>query len=121
MKTANRTAIWFSRHALTHSQRTEIYSRFDIILEVPQLSNISINSTEFFLSVLSELRSVIKNNNACAIFGVFPTPIASCISGGSDEGTIPCYASWNIQRSILGEKPTFEHHKFLIVGHLNVD
>jgi hypothetical protein len=35
-----------------------------------------------------------------------------------DESAIPFFGSWNAQRSVVGEKPTFEHKCWLCVGRL---
>jgi hypothetical protein len=37
------------------------------------------------------------------------------------SGDYPCFAAWNVMRSIEGQKPTFEHRQWLGIGRLSQD
>jgi len=84
-------------------------------------------------AVVTALLSHCADKGAVAIFGVFAAPILSQIARTSEdivargqiqtpsggEGDYPCFAAWNVTRSVEGGKPTFTHREWVGIGRLN--
>lgn len=103
-------AIWFSRHQPTAAQLTEISVLGYEITDMEESMKIaakSINTAEELDDIVTYLGLLSETHSA--IFGVIPVPIR----GELYRVCIPVYESWNIQRSVEGQKPTFEHKQFV--------
>ena len=129
-------AIWFSRHQPTPEQIEDAKRLgFDlaVIPEGMVLGAMSLNDDGDTRAVVTALLGICSKTDAKAIFGVFPTPILCQIHRtaqdavqrgqntpqGEGIGDVPCFASWNVQRSQEGGKPTFQHKAWLPIGHLS--
>jgi hypothetical protein len=129
MNALNSKVIWFSRHAPTAEQLADLASERREIVALEKgmaLGACAINSEGDLQAVIGDLRDLAKDQGAVAIYGVFATPVQSIIAdrtvreaphSGSDD-CIPCWASWNVARSVEGGKPTFSHRRFMWVGFL---
>ena len=114
--------IWFSRHASTPAQQEEmkrICPESEGELWLSSAANVNLQTDKDVEKVWKEIRYAVKDNqvdwlNRAYVFGVFPAPIQELISDGLLDSSF--YASWNIQRSVEGKPPTFEHKKFCLVG-----
>ena len=87
------------------------------------------------LACVSGLLGHCADIGASAIFGVFAAPILAQIARTSEDirirgefaepdggsGDYPCFAAWNVMRSVEGQKPTFAHRQWLGVGRINQD
>ena len=130
-------AVWLSRHAPTFPQILEI-NRLGYTLEgVPDgqvLGALDLRDNGDVRALVTGVLGLVVTHKARAIFGVFAAPIAAqiwrtardSISRGSlspldgrENGDVPCFASWNVQRSEEGGKSTFSHREWVLVGHLN--
>lgn len=115
-------AIWFSRHRPAASQLAEIDEMgFDLVAldEGLRLGAVNLADDTVLETTIAELGALTRDNKADAVFGVFPAPIQERLVNEAITGIgTPCYASWNVQRSIEGGKPTFEHKRFCGVGLL---
>ncbi len=86
----------------------------------------AINSESDLQAVIADLRDLVKAQGACAIYGVFATPVQAMIAErtvqerphSGPEDCVSCWASWNVSRSAEGGKPTFTHRRFMWVGVL---
>ena len=118
-----KNALWFSRHQPTESQLAEIsqlgYSLVALKAGV-ELGSESIESIGQANRIICELIALSNDFDASAVFGVFPTPILGLIRAKNreNETQLPCFAAWNIQRSIEGQKPTFEHKQWVPIGSI---
>ncbi len=131
MKTKSNTtettaAVWFSRHAPTAAQIADIRVLGHHLAEMQagmMLGAQSINTFTDRDAMMGALRELVVRNGAEAIFGVAPTPILGAMHRGilGSKRTVPFYASWNVQRSAEGGKPTFEHFLFEEVGAFKVE
>lgn len=131
-------AIWFSRHQPTQDQ-IEDAARMGYTLEVtPEgiaLGSLDLQNNGDVLVCVSGLLGLCATTGAEAIFGVFAAPILAQIARTAEDirqrgeiippqdgkGDYPCFAAWNIMRTVEGQKPTFRHFKWLAVGRLNQD
>jgi hypothetical protein len=126
-------AIWFSRHQPTAGQ-IEDAARMGYDLQVtPEgttLGAMDLRDNGDVLACVSGLLGHCAAQGAEAIFGVFAAPILAQIARTSEdvrqrgeitEGDIPCFAAWNVMRSVEGGKPTFEHKQWLGIGRINQD
>jgi hypothetical protein len=77
---------------------------------------IDIHTAEDRDRVVDIIRQLVREEEATAVFGVFPTPILAAMSGNR-EG-VDVFAAWNIQRTQDGGKPTFAHRSWEHVGLL---
>jgi hypothetical protein len=116
--------IWFSRHEMTPKQRDEIVTQHgdDVeIINCSDLASINLIDSGDVDIVWSKLQNIIDNNyhDLPAVYGVFTAPIQERIMEQCEKirGT-PCYSAWNVQRSVEGGKPTFEHKRFCFVGYM---
>jgi hypothetical protein len=113
-------AIWFSHHDATREQVAEITTRgYELARESEgkSLGSMAINDESDLHVVMCSLRFLKPD----AVFGVFSAPVQAAISVAgqtTDDREVPCFAAWNVNRSPEGEKPQFEHRKFVRVGTL---
>lgn len=123
-------AIWFSRHTPTAEQLNEIADmglNLVCINEGVALGSVNLNTAEDSRSAIAQLIELYTRENARAIFGVFPTPILAAMYDTAEMAVLRgdwrgrdviCFASWNVQRSADGGKPTFHHKQFSVIGRL---
>lgn len=129
-------AIWFSRHAPTEAQIEDAACMgYDLTItqEGTSLGSMDLRENGDVLACVSGLLGHCAEIGAVAIFGVFAAPILAQIARTSEDirvrgecvepiggnGDYPCFAAWNIMRSVEGQKPTFEHRQWLGIGRLN--
>jgi hypothetical protein len=118
-----RKAIWFSRHDPTPRQIVDARRwGYDLIV-TPQgkaLGAMELRSGGDVVFCIHDLLVHAGEQEADAIFGVFPTPIISFLVRAARDTCpgIPCYSSWNVARSREGGQPTFEHYEWCYVGDL---
>jgi len=115
-------AIWFSRHQPTESQLAEIsamgYTLVALNLGI-ELGSENIESIGHANRLVCELVALCHDNDATAVFGVFATPMLGLMySRLKIDEQIPCFAAFNISRSIEGQKPSFEHKQWMQIGTL---
>jgi len=131
-------AIWFSRHQASTEQIVDAarmgYS-LTVTPEGTSLGTLDLRDTGDVLACVSGLLGHCADTGAVAIFGVFAAPILAqlartsadirqrgeCVEPEDGMGDYPCFAAWNIMRSVEGGKPTFEHSQWLEIGRLNQD
>jgi len=130
-------AIWFSRHQPSREQ-IEDADRLGYTLEVTPkgiaLGAMDLQNEGDVQTVVSKLLAHCTETGTVAIFGVFAAPILAqiartgldilqrgCLEPAGGKGDYPCFAAWNIMRSVEGSKPTFAHKQWLYIGHLNQD
>ena len=85
-------------------------------------------------AVVSGVLAQVAEHKAAAIFGVPSAPILAQIArtateavlrqgfrkpDGGENGDVPFYAAWNVQRSVEGQKPTFAHRSWEYIGHMS--
>ena len=130
-------ALWFSRHTPTPTQVAEAVGMgFELVVleEATKYASQSIQTDDDLLGVVAYLQYAElpdcppdcppSENIFSAVFGVFAAPVQShlvnetarYVTGGAPA--IPCYSAWNVQRTVEGGKPTFEHKKFVFVGRI---
>jgi len=131
-------AIWFSRHNPTPEQFEDAKRLGFELIAIPSgmgLGAMSLNDNGDTKAVVSALLGLCVDSGAQALFGVFPTPILCQIHRtaqdavqrgqntpqGEGIGDVLCFASWNVQRSLEGGKPTFQHKAWLPIGCLSQD
>lgn len=115
-----KNAIWFSRHQPTESQLAEISAMGYTLVALPlgiELGSENIESIGHANRLVCELVALCYDNNATAVFGVFATPMLGIMYARTSE-SIPCFAAFNVSRSIEGQKPTFEHKQWIQIGNL---
>jgi hypothetical protein len=115
--------LWISRHRPTVKQLDEMTANGEELVTDIQFGSMNINTDEDVQKYFNTFNNLLEEIDPVAIYGVFPTPVlhdfALNMAQHMDydaEVFIPVYAAWNIQRSVEGEKPTFEHKKFMQVG-----
>ncbi len=114
-------AIWFSRHQPTESQLAEISQLGYTLVALPlgiELGSENIESIGHANRLVYELVALCHDNDATAVFGVFPTPMLGIMYARTNTCAIPCFAAFNISRSVEGQKPTFEHKQWIQIGTL---
>lgn len=131
MKTKSNTtettaAVWFSRHAPTAAQLSDVRLLGHHMVDVEAgraLGMKEINSFDDRDAMMVALRELVVRNGAEAIFGVAPTPILNAMLREvlGSRRMVPFYAAWNVARSAEGGKPTFEHFLFEEVGAFKVE
>jgi hypothetical protein len=123
-------AVWFSRHYPTTEQLEDAKNiGYEIIVtdEGLKLGSLELKNDDDVKTCVTALLKLVQETQAKAIFGVFPVPILAQIARsyqdicqiGVTSQDIPCFAAWNVARSVEGEKPTFRHKKWLGIGPLN--
>ena len=86
------------------------------------LGSISLRSIDDVHYIIYELVNLCTDTGATMVAGVFPAPIQAFLHMSCDTGfSIPCFASWNVMRALEGEKPSFEHKQFVLVGEMYTD
>lgn len=123
-------AIVFTRHKLTDSQINELnnifnYSSDDLVF-LTDLASQNINNEQELDNLFNNLVARIKEANPydkkIEMFGVIPTPLRAKFKRTYDNAiymdskdivTVSVFESWNVNRAKEGEKPSFEHYKFL--------
>jgi len=124
--TKTTAAVWFSATPPTTEQLVDVRLLGHHIAEVQAgmiMGAQPINTFEYRDAMMVALRELVDMTGAQAIFGVAPTPILNAMHRevlGSHR-TVPFYAAWNVQRSVEGGKPTFEHFIFEEVGAFKVE
>ena len=117
-----KNAIWFSRHQPTESQLAEINAMGHALVALNlgiELGSENIESIGHANRLVCELVALCHDNDAIAVFGVFPTPMLGLMYARSGANVhIPCFAAFNISRSIEGQKPSFEHKQWIQIGAL---
>jgi hypothetical protein len=131
-------AMWFFRHQPSRDQ-IEDAAQMGYALEVtPEgiaLGTMDIRDNGDVLACVSGLLAHCASRGAVAIFGVFATPVLAqiartaedirqrgeCVEPFDGRGDYPCFAAWNVMRSVEGAKSTFEHRQWLGIGRLNQD
>jgi hypothetical protein len=115
-------AVWFSRHTPTAEQLADIDKLGFDLVRIPEgqaLGGRAINSEEDLTGLVLDLEALVGGARARAVFGVVPSPLQGYLAKtGEDDYRVPFYASWNVARSIEGEKPTFAHFKWVKVGDI---
>lgn len=116
-----KSAIWFSRHQPTESQLAEISAKGHTLVALNlgiELGSENIESIGHANRLVCELVALCHDNDATAVFGVFATPILGIMYARTNTCAIPCFAAFNISRSIEGQKPSFEHKQWMQIGTL---
>lgn len=132
-----KTAIWFSRHQPTADQ-IEDAGRLGYTLAAieagKRLGAVDLRDNGDVKSVVAGVLGLVAEHKATAIFGVPSAPILAQLArtaadavqrgtfvapDGQENGDVPFFAAWNVQRSMEGGKPTFAHAGWLHVGHLS--
>jgi len=115
-----KNVLWFSRHAPTTDQVSEISMAGQKIAAMDATSALAatpINHDDDLVLVLRGLLAIAATVGAVSVYGVFATPIMGEIAN-TDKG-IPCYAAWNVSRTPDGaSRPTFSHRVFVKIGEL---
>jgi hypothetical protein len=122
-------ALWFSRHAPSAAQLAEVAAMgFEIAAQEDGLRLGAMNLADDgdLNAVLSALLGLAAEHGAEAVFGVFAAPVQECLHRTANDAVqagewgkpLTCYATWNVQRSQDGGKPTFAHLRFCCVGAL---
>lgn len=113
-------AIWFSRHAPSGDQLAEIAALGYTLVEretTMELASRSISDQDDRTAVAALLKAAMSNSGARALFGVIPVPLRFMAAGEEYYlKAMPVFESWNVMRSVEGQKPTFAHREFLRVG-----
>lgn len=125
-------ALWISRHEATVAQLSElavIKVTLVAIEEGKLLGSRNLATDEDVEGFMLDLHALIRREGAEEIYGVFATPIQREIAketseiyerrgNGWNDDTVSCFSAWNVQRSVEGQKPTFEHKKFVWMGDI---
>ena len=123
-------ALWFSRHAPTEAQISELAERGYEIAALDdglRLGAMTLADDGDLNAVLSAVLGLAAEHGAEACFGVFAAPVQEClhrtaadaVQAGEWGRVLTCYAAWNVQRSADGGRPTFQHRRFCCVGALS--
>lgn len=132
-----KTAVWFSRHQPTADQIADAERLGYTITAIETgktLGAVDIRDNGDVKAVVSGVLAQVAEHKAAAIFGVPAAPIlaqfartaadavqrgAFVAPDGQENGDVPFFAAWNVQRASEGGKPTFEHRQWVLVGHLS--
>ena len=132
-----KTAIWFSRHQPTADQVADAERLGYTITAIDPgntLGAMELKDNGDVKSVVSGVLSLVAEHKAQAIFGVpaapmlaqFARTVADAVQRGAltapdgqENGDVPFFAAWNVQRSTEGGKPTFAHREWVLAGHLS--
>lgn len=99
------------------------------------LGSMDIRDNGDVAACVSGLLGHCADTGAVAIFGVFAAPILAQLARTSEDirvrgervepsggkGDYPCFAAWNVMRSVEGGELTFEHRQWLGIGMINQD
>ena len=111
-------AVWFSRHDPTKEQIEEAQKLGYTIVAIEfgkKLGAMELQTEESVDAMMDAIRNLVVEHKAEAIFGVSSVPIQGRFCSFAK---IPFFAAWNVMRSVAGEKPTFQHKKWVFVGSL---
>jgi len=125
-------ALWISRHEATEEQLAEISrvgNTLGALEEGKLLGSRNLATEEDVEKFMLDLHALIRQEEAEAVYGVFAAPIHREIAketseiyerrgNGWNDDTVACFSAWNVQRSVEGQKPTFEHKRFVWVGDI---
>ena len=121
-------AIWFSRHVPTVAQIEDAAKMGFELIPSPHITAAARTELVTSLDVakaVDSLKLEVLGSKAAAVFGVFAAPVqgelvetAERTATGDGVSSVPCYASWNIQRPEEGGKPTFQHRGWIYVGRI---
>lgn len=122
-------AIWFSRHQPSREQMAAIAKDNCEIVDLEhglRLGAVDLVTDGDVFAIMDEIRAMVAQTGAELIVGVFPAPIQHrllintlAITGNEERfKAVPCFSSWNVSRPVEGQKPTFEHKMFCLVGRL---
>jgi hypothetical protein len=123
-------AIWFSRHQPTAGQLDDASCmgfEISVTTEMTALASLSIETD----ADVDRIDNALQDAH-CAVFGVFAAPLQERLTACAqaevldtaenqpDERAIwsPCFSAWNLTRTPEGGKPTFTHHKWVLVGKI---
>jgi hypothetical protein len=128
-----KNAVWVSRHELTPEQREEIVALGYSLFEEEKgilLGGRNLVTDEDVVMFMSDLHDYVREGKAGIVLGVFAVPVQAgimeetcqiCdrIGQGYVTPSVPCYSAWNVNRTVDGGKPTFEHRGFKLVGMIS--
>lgn len=136
IKSESKKALWFSRHTPTAEQIAELRGMgYNLVItaNASHLASINLNDDADVKACLTALFAELASTGATAIIGVFATPVSkqmfrtmqdiiqrgSVTSAFDGMGDYPCFADWSTARAEEGERPTFAHKSFELVGYLS--
>ena len=110
--------VIFTRHELTPKQKVCIR---DIVIDCSDLAKLDINNTGDAIDIIKSIRERVKGYDTVSIYGVIPVPLREVLHMDynrfkSDCTVVYIYEAWNIQRSIEGQKPSFEFKEWCMTG-----
>lgn len=117
--------LWFSRHVPCEAQLDELaVMGYKIVAleETMALASATLLTEWDAQCTWWALARLVQQNEAVAVFGVFPAPIAGKANMPgvparlSRYATTPLYAAWSVNRAPEGERPQFAHKSFVCVG-----
>lgn len=123
-------AVWFSRHAPTVGQLQEADDMgFEIqaIESGRKLGLTNILTDSDAEQVICDLLRLMEVHSAKAVFGVWPNDLLAEMQDNAQTAVLHgvwgvtdvlCYGSSNTLRTNEGDKPTFSHRKWKLVGRL---
>ena len=126
--------IVFTRHPLTDAQDRDLRAAPGGVgyLHRADLANIEITNMYDATAIVAELCRMFsrrpKDDLLCELYGVFPAPIRHAlltldimhVGLGGGSAIVALYESFNIQRSVEGQKPTFEYAGWLVTGYFEI-
>jgi len=129
-------AIWLSRHSPTAAQLADALSLgYEItgIADGQRLGALDLRDEGDVKALVSAALGLCAELGAAAIFGVVAAPLSAQLARTAADaiqrgalaaptpatGDVPVFAAWNVQRTVEGGKPTFEHRCWVLAGHLS--
>lgn len=123
-------AIWFSRHTPTTAQLAEIEADGNQLVAIDEgtaLAAVEYNGTPE-TDTTERLFNLIRQNNAKAVYGVFPTHIMSlafflaecAVLRGDWIQPVTLYSAINFKRTEPGKPATFVHGGWRAIGVFDV-
>lgn len=118
--------IWFSRHQPSIEQVQEISGEIILLKELAEITITDDNLIDFLNEFFSKIYTLANDYDRVHInlYGVVPPVLRSILLAVSDLTNKQNYKiliftleSWNIMRSKEGEKPSFQHKKFVCTGY----
>ena len=120
--------ILFTRHSLTDKQIDEIKghcSKFDVEYAPIDLGAYAAKALNTASDVEEVGRGIIRvlNNESGWLYGVLPAPLREWLLrwfagfAGLSHYELIVHEAWNIQRTVEGGKPTFEHKAWVVTHH----
>lgn len=110
--------IWFSRHAMTADQAEEIGNIGELV-DMSELASRQINTIAEADAIVGAIMDKAEGHNI-RLFGVIPAPMRHILHKFTRQtpvsSKLEVFESWNVQRSVEGEKPTFKHLQFIKTG-----